>query len=353
MRTLLLPLLLIALTCHGEERPVASLDVNQIILDFDNTIRAHSQKLMAAKSDEERATLSTQFPSPDQLAATMLRVMQEHPDEAASMKAMSWLVTRATNLPQGQLALQALKEKHAAKKGLLETIDYLSHSQPVIAEPVLRVIREKNPNIEEKAAATHGLGLCLFAQSEGNLADPKTKPILDEAIALLTEMVTTYKDVVCNGFKLSEQAAALLFEIENLNPGKAAPEIEGKDSTGTVFKLSQYRGKVVVLVFWGSWCHACHATLDMVKAAVQAHADQVTLLGVNTDPLETYKQLAATQNISWRNWCDEFNRGPISAVWNIRHWSTIYIIDAKGVIRGKDVAASRLDQLLPEVLAAP
>ncbi len=349
----LLFLVLIALACQAQEPAVTTLDVNQIILDFDNTIRAHSQKLIAAKSDAERATLSAQFPSPDKLAPTMLRIMQEHPDEMASMTAMSWLVTRATQLPQGQVALQDLKEKHAAKKGLLETIDFLSHAQPSVAEPVLRIIREKNPNIEEKAAATHGLGLCLFGQSEGNPADPKSKAALAEAVGFFTEMITAYKDVVCRGFKLSDQAAAMLFEIENLNPGKACPEIEGKDSMGAVFKLSEYRGKVVVLVFWGSWCHACHATLDGVRASVQAQADKVVMLGVNTDPLETYKQLATTQNISWRNWCDEYNRGPISAVWNIRHWPTIYVIDAKGIIRGKDVSAGQLDAVLNETLASP
>jgi hypothetical protein len=40
-------------------------------------------------------------------------------------------------------------------------------------------------------------------------------------------------------------------------------------------------------------------------------------------------------------------------MWNIRHWPTIYVIDTKGVIRGKDVPAGRLDQLLAEVIAAP
>lgn len=348
-----LTLVFIAAASLAQEAPVASLDVSQIMLDFDNTIRAHSQKLMAAKSDAERATLSTQFPSPDKLAPTMQRIMQEHPDNASKMKAMSWLVMRATNLPQGQLALQELRDKHAADKGLLEVIDYLSHAQPIVAEPVLRIIRDKNPNIEEKAAATHGLAMCLFAQSEGNPADPKAKAALAEAMGLFTEMVSTYKDVVCNGFKLADQAGAMIFEIENLQEGKPVPEVEGKDSTGASFKLSEYRGQVVVLVFWGSWCHACHATLDGIKAAVQAQAGKVTLLGVNTDPLETYKQLATTQNITWRNWCDEFNRGPISAMWNIRHWPTIYVIDAKGVIRGKDVPAGRLNQLLAEVIAKP
>jgi cytochrome oxidase Cu insertion factor (SCO1/SenC/PrrC family) len=35
--------------------------------------------------------------------------------------------------------------------------------------------------------------------------------------------------------------------------GKPAPEIEGEDIDGNPFKLSDYRGKVVVLDFWGNW----------------------------------------------------------------------------------------------------
>ena len=40
---------------------------------------------------------------------------------------------------------------------------------------------------------------------------------------------------------------------ESLAVGKVAPDIEGEDIGGTKFKLSEYRGKVVVLDFWGHW----------------------------------------------------------------------------------------------------
>jgi len=42
-------------------------------------------------------------------------------------------------------------------------------------------------------------------------------------------------------------------EKVGLAVGKLAPEIEGEDIDGTQFKLSDYRGKVVVLDFWGNW----------------------------------------------------------------------------------------------------
>ena len=340
----LLPLFL-ACSLFADDAPVATLDVDKIMLDFDNTIRAHTQKLIAAKTDAERAELSTQFPKPDALAPTMFKIMQEHPDEAMSTKALCWLVSRATNLPQGEAAVALLRDKAAARKGLTQVLDFLSHSNPVLAEPILRAVREKNPNIEEKASATYGLGMVLFGKSEGGDANALT-----ESAQFFKEMTVTYKDIVVNGFKLSDQAASMLYEIENIQVGKPMPEIEGKDAEGMIFKLSDYRGKVAVVVFWGSWCHACHATLDSMKAAIQAKGDQVVLLGVNTDPSEKLKELIKTENITWRNWADEFNRGPISALFNIRHWPTIFVVDAKGTLRGKDVPSGALEKVLTEAL---
>ena len=44
-----------------------------------------------------------------------------------------------------------------------------------------------------------------------------------------------------------------LFAMQNLAIGKQAPEIVGEDLDGVEFKLSDYRGKIVFLNFWGDW----------------------------------------------------------------------------------------------------
>ena len=49
---------------------------------------------------------------------------------------------------------------------------------------------------------------------------------------------------------MAERVAGELFEIRNLSVGKTAPDIEGEDQDGKRFKLSDYRGKVVLLYFW-------------------------------------------------------------------------------------------------------
>jgi hypothetical protein len=51
----------------------------------------------------------------------------------------------------------------------------------------------------------------------------------------------------------SAEAADELFAAKYLSIGATAQEISGKDLDGVAFKLSDYRGKVVVLDFWGDW----------------------------------------------------------------------------------------------------
>ena len=55
------------------------------------------------------------------------------------------------------------------------------------------------------------------------------------------------------GATLGEIAQSDIYELETLHVGAVAPEIEGKDMEGLPMRLSDYRGKVVFLKFWGDW----------------------------------------------------------------------------------------------------
>jgi len=73
----------------------------------------------------------------------------------------------------------------------------------------------------------------------------------DETTAAEELMMAAEK--LAAGTSLAARIAAPRFEKERLQIGMTAPDIDGVDTDGTAFKLSDYRGKVVVLDFWGFW----------------------------------------------------------------------------------------------------
>jgi peroxiredoxin len=75
------------------------------------------------------------------------------------------------------------------------------------------------------------------------------------------------------------------------------------------------------------------------------------LLGVNSDSKDRVRQAMKKENITWRSWWDGGNTGgPIAKAWNVSGWPTIYVLDAKGVIRYKNVREKQMDQAVDALL---
>lgn len=91
------------------------------------------------------------------------------------------------------------------------------------------------------------------------------------------------------------------------------------------------------------------------RSLVQRLKDKpFALLGVNSDPDK--KKLAkrlAEESITWRSFWNgpEGTGGPISSLWNVRGWPTIYILDHKGVIRFKNKRGEAMDACVDQLLA--
>lgn len=77
------------------------------------------------------------------------------------------------------------------------------------------------------------------------------------------------------------------------------------------------------------------------------------LIGVNTDKDKDYlkKELVA-QNVTWRSfWSKEGTGGPISKLYRVTGYPTIYILDQKGVIRFKDLRGEAMEKAVEQLLA--
>jgi peroxiredoxin len=147
-----------------------------------------------------------------------------------------------------------------------------------------------------------------------------------------------------------------LFEMRELVVGKPAPDIDGEDAEGQRFKLSDYRGKVVVLTFSGNWCGPCRALYHEERDLVSRLTHRpFVFLSVNTDPKrETLRKSIQEGEITWRCWWDGGQDRPITSQWNVLLFPTVFVIDATGLIReigprGKDLDQA-VERLLEEVI---
>ena len=77
------------------------------------------------------------------------------------------------------------------------------------------------------------------------------------------------------------------------------------------------------------------------------------LLGVNSDTdKEKLKKRMAEEKITWRSFWNgpDGTDGPIAKAWNVRVWPTIYVLDAKGIIRFKNLRGEQLEKAVEELL---
>jgi hypothetical protein len=89
------------------------------------------------------------------------------------------------------------------------------------------------------------------------------------------------------------------------------------------------------------------------RSLVKTYADKpYALLGINSDEdPEVLKVVLVDENITWRSWWDGNTSGPIHTQWQVELRPAVFVLDANGVIRYKDVLDNDLDEAIETLLA--
>lgn len=186
---------------------------------------------------------------------------------------------------------------------------------------------------------------------ETALAQPKPvwngEPVTPETRAQMEK-------ILARKSSLADHAQRKLDEMTNIVVGKPAPPIEGKGMDGQPLKLADYRGKVVVLVFWGTWCGPCMAQVPHERELAAKYRDRpFALLGVDCES-DTAAALAVMkkEEITWPNWNDgDPGEGPIARAYHVRGYPSSFVIDPQGTIRHIGLFGSSLDKAVGTLLA--
>jgi thiol-disulfide isomerase/thioredoxin len=119
-------------------------------------------------------------------------------------------------------------------------------------------------------------------------------------------------------------------------------EIKGQMLDGQEFSTAQWKGKVVLVHFWASWCPDCRKELPSVIAAYQKlHAQGLEMLGISSDRsadalkayVKEHPEIAWTQVYATPA---ENGRHPLNNTYSVDWIPTLFVIDKKGVCRSID-----------------
>ncbi len=131
--------------------------------------------------------------------------------------------------------------------------------------------------------------------------------------------------------------------------GQPAPDFEGKDLDDKPVKLADFKGRVLVLDFWATWCGPCMKAIPQIQKLHEQYAEKpVTVLGMNTDRANVRDKVKSTvsdKKLTFRQFLDA--DGKISRKYNISGIPCTLLIDKQGVVQAVHVGYS--DKLAEEL----
>lgn len=342
-------------------------EASAITQEYDRLHRLWLSEMRMAPDARALEVVMKKQPNPGVYGKKLKSLLRADLAQDWTLKYGAWLLKNDNALrPESQRALLNAVESHHLASPLVGpfcvAMIHLTNTAelPKPGEPaqlplrsrgmkLLEQIKKTNPDAKVQGQAALAISIML-----GSLGDDRR--IMEKRIKNIREAIIKSANVSVGGVTIAEIARDELFKISNLSKGRVAPDIVGLDSASRPLKLSDFRGKVVMLVFWSSWDAEAGRSLEILRKIASNKVDKpFMVLGVNRDSLINLRALEADRIVTWRNFSDPKQR--IAKAYRIGAWPHCMVIDQKGAIQyrgnvGAFADAVASDLLLPKAKAA-
>ena len=209
----------------------------------------------------------------------------------------------------------------------------------------------------------------LIAQHKSEKTDDVAKALYTEAMVygqvlndetkadqLIAQLKRDFKDTqLVQRLEQQEKKQAEAEKTQaTLKPGAKFPDFQEKDLDGKALSISNYKGKVVLIDFWATWCGPCRAELpNVLKAYEKYHAKGFEIIGVSLDEDKTkLTDFIKQKGMTWAQYFDgEGWSNKLAGQYGIQSIPATYLLDGQGNIIARDLRGEALDDAIATALA--
>jgi peroxiredoxin len=206
---------------------------------------------------------------------------------------------------------------------------------------------------EHKGEKTDDVARILYMKATLYAQVFKNQPKADE---LLAQLKADFKgtDFVAALEKMEASAAAAKKMADALAVGTKFPDFNETDVEGKPLSIANYKGKVVMVDFWATWCGPCVGELPNVIATYQKHhAQGFEIIGISLD--EEHDKLTAftkDKNMAWQQFFDGKGwQNKLAVKYGVESIPADFLLDGNGVIIGKDLRGEELEAAVAKAMA--
>ncbi|MTH14647.1 TlpA disulfide reductase family protein [Flavobacterium sp. LC2016-01] len=141
-------------------------------------------------------------------------------------------------------------------------------------------------------------------------------------------------------------------QVVGVDVGDIAPEIELPDTKGNVVSLSSFRGALVLVDFWASWCGPCIKEQPALLKLHNAYPEKLFIYGVSMDTKKPLWTAAiAKGKLPWTNVSDlKYWSSPVVSAYMLQSVPLNFLIDKNGIILAKNIHGKALEDMVNSLL---
>ena len=346
-------LLLTAFQCEVTASPAGAMQVEKT---FNAGIERWNLEMKAAATPEQRAEIAAKRPDATAAARKMWAEIGASLSDEWTLAPAAWFLRVTPGLlrsqPDGSMkptfadeiddVRDAIVAHHLRSPKLIPVCMALVTTQDPKSLAVLEKIRTTNPDPKVQGVAALAEAMLLK-----NSAD--SPEIMRRRLTCLRKAIVDSSDVDLGGVSVAQLAEDELHVILHLTKGRVAPDLSGFDSGGRPMKLSDFTGKVVMLVFWSSKDPEAGRLVEMANEWTSKFADRpLVVIGVNHDDRKTLRELEENQ-VLFRNFSDPGK--DLAKEYRVGTWPLVYVLGKDRVI-GYSGAPGSFAELSAEAMLA-